>query len=206
MIRWYERAAGESLFHSSLKDVLEKHLEKSLPVLELGCGLGHIAELLHADGYSITAGDIDRRALEAAAKRSGLSIFRYLDAEGRIPWTEQILMIFFGKIDTEARLFHYLSCCRRLVIVHSEHRWRESSADKLRQILTASGVPFAEESCRLSFNQPFSSDAEAESFVRTYYPEQYRKEMLSSIRNTNDNILKNDKSIYVFDIMNKENK
>ena len=210
-IAWYEKAAGCSSFHHSLVSALERHLLIGSPVLELGCGLGYCAQLLHGDGYSIKATDIDRNALRRASERTGLDIFSYLDADGPIPYTDQLLMVFSGHIGSAAELDGYLSRCRRMAMVISHHRGqgcqtRESRRALLLGILREAGCAYDEEELALSFDQPLDSREDAMAFVRTCYPAECQERVLSMVEEgtASPYILRNRKMMSIFTIYGKE--
>ena len=105
-IRWYDKAAVQTEFHSLLAKEIEKHISKEERILELGAGLGYVSEILMNDGYDLTASDNDENALAAAKKRTGFNDrFILLDSEKEeIPQIDTLLMIFFGRIKENGNL------------------------------------------------------------------------------------------------------
>ena len=67
-IRWYDKAAVQTEFHSLLAKEIEKHISKEERILELGAGLGYVSEILMNDGYDLTASDNDENALGSRSR------------------------------------------------------------------------------------------------------------------------------------------
>ena len=77
-------------YEGVLRTTLQRHLAglaRSEPLLELGCGTSDLAAQMHADGWSaVTAVDVSRTAVEAAAARFGASPgLRFAVADARDP-------------------------------------------------------------------------------------------------------------------------
>lgn len=180
-IMWYERAAANTSFHAMLSERIMPSIDMKKPVLELGCGLGYVAEILCRKGVDITATDNDEKALKRAEKRSGLGIFRYLDADENLPRSEQLLMIFFSHLSDEKELLRYMSSTGRITYITSEHRYRESQKDRLRALLDEMHARYMTEEFEGPFDQPFLSGEDMERYIREYYPEDRRKEVLTDV-------------------------
>ena len=171
----------------------------------------YLVKVKDGDGYCIRATDIDRKALRRASERTGLDIFSYLDADGPIPYTDQLLMVFFGHIGSAAELDGYLSRCRRMAMVISHHRGqgfqtRESRRARLLGILREAGCAYDEEELALSFDQPLDSREDAMAFVRTCYPAECQERVLSMVEEgtASPYILRNRKMMSIFTIYGKE--
>ena len=213
-ITWFERASASSDYHRRLVSALEKHLEKDSSVIELGCGLGHEAQLLHGDGFDVTAFDKDPRVIEEAARRSGLGIFRCSDAADVNVKADVLLCINYGHMET-AEDFRRLRGFARTKIIyvisrHSGHgqNTRPDRTCQVEKILNDAGVPFLSEEIQLDFNQPLVSMAEAREFVRWTYLGRNEDEYMKFVRETDDGtypfLFINRKNLVLFDIGVKE--
>ena len=213
-IAWFERASAASDYHRRLVSVLEKHLEKSDSIIELGCGLGHEAQLLHDDGFDVDAFDKDPRVIEQAVRRSGLDIFRCADATDVRVKADVLMCINYGHMETEDDFRRLRSFARKKMIHvisrHSGHGQdtRPDRTLQIEMILKDAGVPFESEEVQLDFNQPLVSMEEAREFVRWTYLGRNGDEYMKFVSETDDGtypyLFINRKNLVLFDIGGKE--
>jgi len=213
-ITWFERASAASDYHRRLVSALEKHFEKDSSVIELGCGLGHEAQLLHGDGFDVTAFDKDPRVIEEAVRRSGLDIFRCADAADVREKADVLLCINYGHMETAEDFRRLRGFARKRIIYvisrHSGHgqNTRPDRTLQIEKILKDDGVPFVTEELQLDFNQPLVSMAEAREFVRWTYLGRNGDEYMKFVRETDDGtypfLFINRKNLVLFDIGGKE--
>ena len=209
-IAWFERASAASDYHRNLVLALEKHLEKSDSIIELGCGLGHEAQLLHDDGFDVDAFDKDPRVIEQAVRRSGLDIFRCADATDVRVKADVLLCINYGHMETEDDFRRLRSFARKKMIYvisrHSGHGQdtRPDRTLQIERILKDAGVPFESEEVQLDFNQPLVSMEEAREFVRWTYLGRNGDEYMKFVSETDDctypYLFMNRKNLVLFDI------
>ena len=216
-IEWYRRAAGRSHYHRALAEALKKLLHKDERILELGCGLGYATELLAKDGFMITGTDADGEAIAEARRRSGMDIFRTLDAlSSPLPESDVLLLLLFGRIAEERNLESYLGSTGRMVYAVSEHRGQRDDLRKkggeperteayLRSIdgITFSAIPFC-----ASFDQPLRSMDEAEEYIEAMYGREKTPLYMEYIREDHDGeypyIFPNMKHLTIFGIEKEE--
>ena len=174
-IGWFTRASAACDYHRQLVTAIEKHLRPDDRIVELGCGLGYETQILHDDGYDITAYDKAPEAIREAEKRTGLDIFHCSDADDVKDKADVLLCINFGHLETEDD-FRRLSAhsSGRVVYVISRHNGhgqdtRPDRTEQVRSILDRCGVPFVEEELNLEFNQPLVSLEEAREFIGWTY-------------------------------------
>ena len=174
-IGWFTRASAACDYHRQLVTAIEKHLRPDDRIVELGCGLGYETQILHDDGYDISAYDKAPEAIREAEKRTGLDIFHCSDADDVKDKADVLLCINFGHLETEDD-FRRLSAhsSGRVIYVISRHNGhgqdtRPDRTEQVRSILDRCGVPFVEEELNLEFNQPLVSLEEAREFIGWTY-------------------------------------
>ena len=175
-MRWYEDASSYSHFHAQMAAEIENLVTREESILELGCGLGHIAAILSSDGYTITATDAESKAVNAAAERSGKSIFRVLDASENLPPSDVLLMIYFGRIAENDSLDRLMMHCRKLIYILSDHkgqntdrRIRKSCSDETEAYLKTKNVRYERKTCIHPFPQPLRSEEDALRYISRMY-------------------------------------
>ena len=196
-IGWYDRAAEGTLFHRSLAGCLEKYISKDERILELGCGLGYVSELMHRDGYSIMATDNDPLAIENAVKRSALKIFSILDADGPIPETDTLLMIFFGRITEGNNLQRYLASAGKIIYVISEHRGQSNELRKrpgepestIRFLESRGNVSYRHIPFEADFSQPLEDENDARRYIERMYGNEKSGEYMKFLKCTKNGLL-----------------
>ena len=213
-IEWFERASASSDYHSRLVSALEDHLEKNDSIIELGCGLGHEAQLLHEDGFEVVAFDKDPRVIEHAVRRSGLDVFRCADAANVSEKADVLLCINYGHMETAEDFRRLRGFARKKIIYvisrHSGHGQdtRPDRTLQIESILKDAGVPFVSEELQLDFNQPLVSTAEAREFVRWTYLGRNEDEYMKFVKETDAGnypyLFVNRKNLVMFDIGEKE--
>ena len=194
-IIWYERAAKCCSFHKELSEIILKHIDISRSVNEIGCGLGHAAEILYKRGVDISASDSDPMVIKAARERSGLDIFSVHDAEEGIGPTPQLLMIFFGRLIDDGKLGRYLESAERIIYILSEHSGQ--GIDTGRK---------ASEHFMIPFPQPLKSIDEARYFIGKSYGEDRIDALLPFVQPSHKDyplIFINNKKCTLFDIRRK---
>lgn len=212
-IEWYERASEYSSFHKELSLIIENHLEKDESVLELGCGLGHVASIL-SNTHPVHAIDIEEKPIERAIKREGKNIYYVSDWKDWTKKADAVLCIFFGRLNEEERLQKLFSLAgRHLIYVYSEHKGQRDdlvshntpSMAEMSELLKAEGYKAYGERFTLSFPQPLKSLSEAEAFISLSYPgknvKDYLRYVIPSGNPDYPYILKNEKKLVFFDIM-----
>ena len=205
-IIWYKRAAEKTEFHCLLASEIEKYLNPDDTVLELGCGLGYISEILAQDGFAITATDSDAKAINEAVKRSGLSIFHTLDAKSTLPPSDVLLMIFFGRIEEENSLDHYLNSTGKLIYIISEHR---GQSDGLRHksgepekttgyLSKRNDIMFRRIPFTADFSQPLRDMTDADRYLERMYGSNAGKYRQFLQKTENGYTLPNRKHVSIF--------
>ena len=203
-IRWYEQAAAYSPFHSFLAGEIGNMVPRSKRILELGCGLGHTAEILFHNGYGIEATDIDETAIEAARRRSGLDIYRVLDADGPLPRSDTILMLYFGRIAERRNIEHFLSYADEIIYAVSHHtgvcRSRRDVSDDTEEYLKEMGFPYERHDVSFGFPQPLSSMEDARNYIERTYGKENAERILPLLEEGEDHhyVLPNTKSSAIF--------
>ena len=213
-IGWFERASAACDYHRQLVSVVEKYLRPGDRIVEFGCGLGYEAQILHEDGYGIRAYDKSPQAIREAEKRTGLDIFRCIDAYDVDDKSDVLLCINFGHLETEEdfrRLASHSS--GRIVYIISRHNGhaqdtRPDRTEQVRSILDRCGVTYSEEEIKLEFNQPLVSMEEAREFIAWTYlgknTDAYLKYIVESDDGTYPFLFLNRKSLVLFSIGGKE--
>lgn len=187
-IIWYERAAKCCSFHKELSEIILNHIDISKPVNEIGCGLGHAAEILYRRGVDISASDRDPMVIKAARERSLLNIFKLHDAEDGIEPTPQLLMIFFGRIMDNGNLGRYLNGAERIIYILSEHSGqgidtgRKGSIGTEKFLREYPGIEFTAERFMIPFPQPLASIDEARHFIGKSYGENMVENLLPFVQ------------------------
>ena len=211
-IRWYREAAAETRFHRSLADEIEKHIGKDETILELGCGLGYVAGLLHGDGFRISATDSDPAAIEEAIKRTGYGIYSLLDASSPLPYADTVLMIFFGHLSDDGNLRRYLESAGKLIYIISEHRGQSGSLRHrpgepdatMRFLSSQKGIRWRRIPFEADFSQPLRSIEDAWTYTRRMYGNEKAGKYMEFIRRTDEGyLLPNHKHASIF-IITKE--
>ena len=209
-IMWFARASGASDYHRILVQALERHLHSADSVIELGCGLGYEAQLLHHDGFDVTAYDREPRVISEAGRRSGLEIFRCADAADVRDKADVLLCINYGHIESPDDLRKLGTLARKKILYvisrHSGHGQdtRPDRTGQIGMILKESGVPFETEELRLDFNQPLVSMEEARRFIRWTYLGRNEDEYMKFVKESDDVtypfVFINRKDLVLFDI------
>ena len=208
-IDWYMRAAGRTDFHRHLATAIENHLGKDERILELGCGLGYVSRILADDGYSINATDSDEEAILAAASMGHPGIFHPLDAEGPIPESDALLMIFFGRLREEGGLRRYLERTKRIVYVISEHRGQSDDLRKsgmepdatMAYLGSLPDIAFTAEHFEADFHQPLKDRKEALRYIERMYGSGNAERYMAFLMEDGDGLLlPNHKHATVFTI------
>lgn len=209
-IMWFARASEDSDYHSTLVHALERHLNYGDSVIELGCGLGYEAQLLHHDGFDVTAYDSDTRVISEAERRSGLDIFRCSDAADVRDKADVLLCINYGHIESPEDLRKLVALARKKIVYvisrHSGHGQdtRPDRTEQVRMILKESGVPYVYEELRLDFNQPLVSMEEARRFIMWTYLGRNEDEYMKFVKESDDVtypfVFINRKDLVLFDI------
>ena len=211
---WFKRASAASGYHRNLVLAVEKHLEKGDSIIELGCGLGYEAELLHDDGFDVIAFDKESRVIDEAGSRSGLDIFRCADAADVNDRADVLLCINYGHMETAEDFRRLASFARKKIIYvisrHSGHGQdtRPDRTGQIEKILNEEGVPFVSEELQLDFNQPLVSMEEAREFIRWTYLGRNEDEYMKFVKETDDctypYLFMNRKNLVLFSIGGKE--
>ena len=160
-ITWYERAAEASSFHKNIAEEIKAMIRKEDRIEEEGCGLGHIAQILAADGYDIKACDADRKAIERARKRSSLDIFSVRDFRDPLPYADVLLMIYFGRIAENDSLDRLLEAAPAVIYILSHHRGQDtdmrakkSNVEETITYLDSKGASYETKTVTYDFSQP----------------------------------------------------
>lgn len=207
-IEWFVRASEASSYHRELSDKIANLLFPCKSVLELGCGLGYEAELLHKKGFDVTALDSNEDVIRLARKRSGLDIFHCEDANQTNGIADALLCINYGHLCDIDELLDLLShASMRLIYVLSRHNGhgtdtREDRTEKIRKLMKESSFDFSESSLSLDFDQPLASMEEAKAFIDFTYLGKNGKTYLSFIEKTDDPVypyvFRNRKELSIF--------
>ncbi len=207
-IRLYEKAASASSFHKELTALIVSHLEKGESIVELGCGLGYITNELTLNGYEVTGVDTDEKAIAFAKKKFPSSAFILADAYTTPIVKDVALAVFFGRIKAEDNLDVLLSSCtKKLIYIQNEHAGSGdtdySKSLETEEYLKSRNVNYNLSLHRLSFNQPLSSEEEAEIFVRENYKNRKNN---TSIEKTDDGYIAINRKAFGLFVIHKEEK
>lgn len=125
-------AGSEAELSRSLGQVLS-HMERTLPVIDIGCGNGRHSRALAAHFASVVGLDLSSTAVEKARQESkGLTNVSYEVLDASAPSAGQVLAQRFGECNAYVRgVFHVLS---------PQHRRR--MVENLRTLLGLRGVLF----------------------------------------------------------------
>ena len=153
-----------------------------------------------ADFYSI--------AFEAVGAKT---IFSLRDACD-LPYSPQLLLIFFGRISEGDNLHRFLENTERIICILSEHSGqgvntgRKGSAETER-FLHENGIRYSKESFEIPFPQPLLSLSEAEKFIEQSYGRKFVDTLIPFAEKAEGRyplILRNDKKCTLFDIRKEE--
>lgn len=206
-IEWYIRASENCSFHQNLATIIEEELDKEDSIIELGTGLGYVAEIIKRKGYNISAIDIDKRVIELASSRSTLPIFFVEDYRNITQEYDTVLCIFFGRAEEEENLSSLLKLAKKkLIYIISEHIGqnkalisRSPNEAKLNEKIRELGLSYKSEKYTLSFPEPLKSIEEGKSFIAQYYPkdkwQEYESYITPSFEGEYPYVFKNDKKI-----------
>ena len=208
-ITWYERAAEASSFHKNIAEEIKAMIRKEDRIEEEGCGLGHIAQILAADGYDIKACDADRKAIERARKRSSLDIFSVRDFRDPLPYADVLLMIYFGRIAENDSLDRLLEAAPAVIYILSHHRGQDtdmrakkSNVEETITYLDSKGASYETKTVTYDFSQPLISIEEAERYIARMYGKENIRAFLPFLEEGNDYpyMLRNMKTSTIFTI------
>ena len=211
-IEWFVRASDASSYHRLLSDTIADLIAPYNSVLEFGCGLGYEAELLSRKGLNVTALDDNDKVIELAAERSGLDIFRCVDAKKNTDSADVLLCINYGLLKSNDELSDLLfHADKRLIYVLSRHNGhgtdtREDRTDTVRNLMRESSFDFSETTLSLDFDQPLKDMDEAEQFINFTYLGKHPQEYLRFVEKTDDPdypyVFRNRKQLSIF-VLNK---
>lgn len=212
-ILWYERASSLSSFHRSLCQELQQYLKNDETIMEYGCGLGHTAEILSRDGYSIKASDIDSEVIVRAKSRSGLNIYSSFDYREDKNVYDTVLTLFFGRLWVDDNLSFFMEKARnRLVSVHSLHSGQNSalvsrhtpSLSESLEFIKEKGFKAEGKEIVIPFPQYLKSRDEAIAFIKESYPGKNPEEYLPYLKASDNKdyplILENNKRMVILSI------
>jgi len=188
-IEWYDRAVRFTGFSDKVAEFLSPHMPPNESVCDLGCGTGHLAMALARRGYRVKAADRNPLVLDflrRESERRGLNV-GIVDADWHTlstPLSENITMVFAGRLDTE--LPFYLELCgKRLLLVvknspqsHVKNDGETSpsyvSKAHLLQALETMNLHYQVEDHRVEFGQPLRSVEEAEAYIASFNDRGFR--------------------------------
>lgn len=215
-IGWFERASAVCDYHRQLVSLVERYLRSGDRIVELGCGLGYEAQILHGDGFDIKAYDKSPDVIREARQRTGLDLYHCADvnamgdAGDSGEKADVLLCINFGHLETEEdfRRLAAHSCGRIVYIIsrHSGHNQdtRPDRTHQVESILDRCCVPYEEEEITLDFNQPLVSMEEACEFIAWTYlgknPDGYLEYVVRTDDSTYPFLFLNRKSLVLFSI------
>ena len=184
MIRFMEDAAHKTEYYRRLAAHLAARLPNGASVCDVGCGLGHLAELLCRSFASVTAIDCSEPAVRAFRARLGdkppdnLRIVcrdaLQLPASARF---DVMVFCYFGSLPEILKIAAG-HCTGAAVVIrrdYAQHRFdldrhprnRASAADTMEK-LQAMGIACESERLSLEFGQPLRSEEDAVRFFRLY--------------------------------------
>lgn len=183
-IRFLEDAARTTEYHRLLAAQLAELLPKDAKICDVGCGLGHLSELLCASFSRVTAVDCSETAIDAFRARLGektpenLEIF-CADAFS-LPQDlrfDAMIFCYFGSLPDVLRIARR-HCEGSVVIVrrnYGTHRFdlgghprlRASASDTL-ETLRSLGIRCERVTLAPEFGQPLRSVEDAVQFFRLY--------------------------------------
>ena len=183
-ITWYIRAARNTDFHEKLANRIALNLNPSQSILEVGCGLGYITKELSCKGYNIEGIDLDKEVIKTGKKLHGLnhklSVDDYKTTDKR---ADVVLAVFCGKVDEEGLGYFERLASKTIIYIISKHKFNSLKVDKTDEIiayLDKTGYQYWLDEFSLRFDQPFLSQAEADSFFAIQYGNEGQKLKSSS--------------------------
>ena len=208
-IMFYERASSFSSFHRELGKLIEKEISKSDKIIELGSGLGYLAQILDEKGYDITPYDISDNAIREGNKRIGKPLIRRGDAYAINTECSILLMIFFGKIRQKNDLDYFCSIPRKkLIYIISRHKANPFSQKKDERndvitLLNKERMNYRLIDVSIPFDQPLRNEDEARRFFLLSYKNMEIPPLEKSDNENYPVIFRNNKEISIF-IIEKE--
>ncbi|MDR0886031.1 MAG: class I SAM-dependent methyltransferase [Clostridiales Family XIII bacterium] len=183
-IEQYIRASKYTEFHKNLAARIHPFLNESDRILDIGCGTGCIDIALSPWVKSITAFDIDDRAIDyfkEEIKKSDMhNITAYTRDFSQMSTIDcdVALLCYFGA--THDELLEIIHAARRqtIVVMHSagattkpskiSRKVKHTSATQMHQFLSAMDLDYDFVDTRLEFGQPLRSKEEAIHFFEGY--------------------------------------
>ena len=210
-IAFYERASRYTSFHRDLASLIEEHIGKDDTIMELGAGLGHVTSILYNDGYTISAYDSCKNAVDYANRREGRELIALSDAYSLKERADVVLMLFFGSIREKSDLDYFISLARKKIIyVISRHKGnpystRKDRREEISSLLSGCGMKFSIIDTMLQFDQMLKEEE-----VEEYFNISYGNNDIPKLEKTNDwqypLVFKNRKEISIFIIEKEEKK
>ena len=185
MVRLMRDACEQSSYYDELAEAIGRALGgvQTLHLCDAGCGLGYLSLALARRCRRVTAVERAPKALAVLSdnlQRRGVSNVELLRQDA---WAlpadmrfDAMIFCLFGRLEDALQLASMHA--QRAVIVKRSHPARRfaldaeetapDSAEPARALLRAKGLRYAEETLRLSLNQPFRSMDDARLFFRLY--------------------------------------
>lgn len=184
MIRFLEDAARKTEYYRTLAARLTALLPHNGSICDVGCGLGHLAELLTSSFAAVTAVDCSSLAIDAFSRRLGDNVQKNLNILCADAFAlpveltfDAMVFCYFGSLPEILRVARQ-NCTGSVIIIrrnYTQHRFdlgrhprlRATAADTVQTLLEM-GVECHTEALKLEFGQPLRSKEDALQFFRLY--------------------------------------
>ncbi len=209
MIEYMTRASLFGDYNKQLAAIISKHISNDDTLCDAGCGLGFLSRELSPYAKSVTAVDINDRALSVLKNDlqnypnvtgENCDIFEYSKSEFDI-----MVFNYFGKIDEIMSIAQRL-CKKRIIIVKrstDKHGFSfdlDSISGNIRlntdDYLDNHGIKYIKEQYSIEFGQPLKSIEDAVRFFNLYRSPDSAKMSESDIKEKIVPINKNDYNYY----------
>ncbi|MBK5201712.1 MAG: hypothetical protein JJE21_09335 [Spirochaetaceae bacterium] len=207
-IKWFCKASKSSEFHKKLALIIKDLIHEDSSILDIGAGLGFLDRELINYCKLIALVEPDKNAFSFLLDNEMPNLKLYNknwqdyknDNKQKMDY---LLLSFFSRMDKEDNLSDLLELCTDSIIYVRNENHAEN--DDLINYLNLKNVSYNYKHYNLDFSQPLIGD-EIEDFFDTYYQRKNKTELLKKIVKINDGYLyKNNKSISIFVIKNKNN-
>jgi len=197
-INWFFNAGNTTNFYRRIADVVIPHIKEATTVLDVGCGLGHLASEFAITGYKVTCLDSSETAISVVKDRiqnESMSNIRTVHSTYELYSNDRefdvtCICYVMGLLRREI-IENVLNRTRKYVVIvlpseeikndfsiHDFYRKNNIGVESLRQtcckdafrLLESIKMPYKAYMVEAEFGQPFYSFDEGLEFFRYYYP------------------------------------